>query len=97
MSDNDSSYFDEVKLRDPFNFIRAEEYFSQMAKSEVPNSIKYLSSDNDLKENPVCKYGRVFRFKDNALLLIEFLRPKVWRIRFSGDNENPTDFTEYNT
>jgi hypothetical protein len=50
----------------------------------------------DGKENPVCSHGAVFRFNDDSLLLIQFMRPRVWRIRFDPSNKSSSDFTDYN-
>ena len=40
--------------------------------------------------------GRIFRFNDNTLLLIQFMLPKVWRIRFSPWNRQGSDYSDYN-
>lgn len=94
-----------VKFRDPVGFIKADDFFAGIDNPQTnswvhrPQSIKYLESDNYVNSNlrPTCSHGRIFRFDDDSLLLIQFLRPKVWRIRFHEVNKSPDDFTDFNT
>lgn len=93
-----------VKLRDPYIFVKADDFFQSIdsPSSEVkqPSTIAYNAADqllDDGTENPACRHGSVFRFNDGALLLIQFMRPRVWRIRFDPSNEKGSHFTDYNT
>ncbi|KAH8895231.1 hypothetical protein GQ53DRAFT_855393 [Thozetella sp. PMI_491] len=97
-----------IKLRDPFIFKRAEEFYSDIdtLDTEVihPSVAYYDHSDQVLpsgEKNPTCGHGAIFRLKQNGkadvFLLIQFMRPKVWRIRCDPSNTSPTDFTDYNT
>ncbi|KAH7025658.1 alpha-1,4-glucan lyase [Microdochium trichocladiopsis] len=96
---------EQIKLRDPYIFKKADDFFSldvdgPGSSMKQPRSISYVDNDQQLsngQQNPVCRHGRIFRFDDNSLLLIQFLRPKVWRVRFSPKNKSPQDFTDYNT
>lgn len=99
--------WDQVKLRDdPFIFKPADTFFRDIDNNpqesyfdvKRPQLVTYSESDN-ASSNEVCKYGRIFRLDGakDSLLLIEFIRPKVWRIRFHYENDSPTDFTPYNT
>ncbi|KAL0932734.1 alpha-1,4-glucan lyase [Colletotrichum truncatum] len=94
-----------VKLRDHYIFKKANDFFDQDVDGHgsgirQPKSISYNEKDQKLsdgKQNPACSHGRVFRFNDGSLLLIQFLRPRVWRVRFSPDNKSGEDFSDYNT
>lgn len=88
-----------VKSRDPYTFKKAEDFFRDLDNDEDgtrrPSTISCLKEDNDA--NPVSSHGRVFRFDDDSLLLIQFMRPRVWTIRFGHDNRAGTDFSDFNT
>lgn len=96
-----------VRNRDPYTFQNAEDFFADFngvaspCKSRVkhPESISFSEQDNFVKGRllDTCYRGRIFRFDTNALLLIQFLRPQVWRICFDEKNASGTDFTDYNT
>lgn len=97
-------YFAEVKGRDPYSFKKAEDFFHGLdndeANTKQPQTVFYRESDQQLKNgepNPVSSHGRVFRFDDDGLLLVQFMRPRVWRIRFDANNKVGADFTDYNT
>ncbi|RPA77141.1 hypothetical protein BJ508DRAFT_213076 [Ascobolus immersus RN42] len=97
-------YFAEVKQRDPYIFKKADDFFEDLDRSasgvKRPRSIGYRPEDqllSDQSPNPACSHGRVFRFNDDSLLLLQFMRPKVWRIRFHAENRNGSDFTNYNS
>ncbi|OCK81473.1 glycoside hydrolase family 31 protein [Lepidopterella palustris CBS 459.81] len=99
-----ADYFEAVKTRDPYTFIKAEDFFSRIitpaSGTKQPASITCLDDDQllaDRTPNPVCSHGRIFRFNDQSLLLVQFIRPKVWRIRFHESNKKGSDFTNYNT
>ncbi|KAH8676424.1 glycosyl hydrolases family 31-domain-containing protein [Tricladium varicosporioides] len=94
----------QTKLRDPYIFTKADDFFKDIdgpsSGVSQPATISYQESDqllSDGKNNPACSHGRIFRFNDGSLLLIQFMRPRVWRIRFSPWNKNGFDFTDYNT
>lgn len=95
----------EVKLRDHYIFRKADDFFGneidgQGSGVKQPKSISYQEADQRLANgspNPACSHGRVFRFNDGSLLLVQLLRPKVWRIRFDPVNKTGADFTDYNT
>lgn len=96
--------FEATKLRDPYIFQKADDFFRDIdtLNSDVkqPATVSYLESDqllSDGTKNPACSHGAVFRFDDNSLLLVQFMRPRVWRIRFDPSNKNGSDFTDYNT
>lgn len=98
-------YYEGVKSRDPYTFKKSEEVFAYLdsnnhGETRHPSSISCHESDQKLKDNtpnPVCSHGRIFRLDDDSLLLIQFMRPKVWRIRFDPSNHVGDDFTDYNT
>jgi hypothetical protein len=98
------SDFNATKLRDPYIFQKADDFFKEVdslsSGVNQPATIAYNESDQllqDGKQNPACSHGAVFRFNDNSFLLIQFMRPRVWRIRFDPNNQNGSDFTDYNT
>ncbi|KAH8648034.1 glycosyl hydrolases family 31-domain-containing protein [Tricladium varicosporioides] len=92
-----------IKRRDPYIFIKADDVFKNLddPASGTKQPLKISCSDDDQllgqAQNPVCKHGRIFRFDDNSLLHIQFIRPKIWRIRFNSQNSTPADFRDYNT
>jgi hypothetical protein len=99
MDDEDSK-----RLRDPFIFKPAENFFDEVdnvgSGTKQPSRVTYRDSDQLLangQPNPACSHGRVFRFDDDSLLLLQFLRPKVWRVRFDPANKSGADFTDYNS
>jgi hypothetical protein len=96
-------YFNSVKLRDPYLFIKADDFFRRLddvaSGTRQPASISLRDEDQlliDGSKSPVTYRGRIFRFNDDTLLLIQFMRPKVWRIRFSPWNRKGSDFSDYN-
>ncbi|KZL72832.1 glycoside hydrolase family 31 protein (alpha-1,4-glucan lyase) [Colletotrichum tofieldiae] len=101
MEDN----FTATKRRDHFIFKKADDFFQgevdgQGSGIKQPKSISYSDTDQKLadgKLNPACSHGRIFRFNDESLLLVQFLRPRVWRIRFDPHNTEPSHFSDYNT
>ncbi|KAJ1323679.1 Glycosyl hydrolases family 31 [Microdochium nivale] len=98
-------YQSQVKLRDPYIFKKANEFFENDLDGSAegikqPKFVRCSEGDQLLSNgqpNPACSHGRIFRFNDESLLLVQFLRPRVWRIRFSPDNKTPGDFSDYNT
>ncbi|KAH6887057.1 glycosyl hydrolases family 31-domain-containing protein [Thelonectria olida] len=93
-----------TKLRDPYIFVKADDFFKDVDTSankvKRPATIAYRAADQTLDDgskNPACSHGRVFRFNDDSLLLIQFMRPRVWRIRFDPNNRKASDFTDFNT
>ncbi|RYP05667.1 hypothetical protein DL765_009769 [Monosporascus sp. GIB2] len=96
--------FEATKARDPFIFQKADDFFRDIdgltTGVKQPDTLSYLESDQlleDGKDNPACSHGAVFRFNDSSLLLIQFMRPRVWRIRFDPSNTKGSDFTDFNT
>ena len=96
--------FEATKLRDPYIFKKADDFFRDIdapaSGVSQPSKIRYHAADQLLQngtKNPACSHGAIFRFNDQSLLLIQFMRPRVWRIRFDPSNRNGSDFTDYNT
>lgn len=95
---------EDTKLRDPYIFVKSDDFFQGIDSSgpnvKRPRTITFNQDDQLLSEgkpNPACSHGRVFRFDDESLLLIQFMRPKVWQIRFDPNNRSGDDFTDFNT
>ncbi|KOS22241.1 Alpha-glucosidase 2 [Escovopsis weberi] len=66
-----------------------------------------LDEDQDMKDpkgktvaNPVAEHGRIFRLYDKSgiqsFLLLEFIRPRVWRVRFDPTPSEEPLFTDFN-
>ncbi|KAF4556602.1 putative glycosyl hydrolases family 31 protein 6 [Elsinoe fawcettii] len=96
--------WDAVKYRDPYTFQKAEDFFSDFDVPaspwvKQPTSITYSKQDNYQKNklNDVCYRGRIFRFDTGGLLLVQFLRPRVWRLRFNEKHQDGSAFTDFNT
>ncbi|KAG8665372.1 hypothetical protein FPOAC2_10450 [Fusarium poae] len=95
---------EETKLRDPYIFIKSDDFFQGIDSGSTqlnrPRAITFNQNDQLLSngnQNPACTHGRIFRFDDDSLLLIQFMRPKVWQIRFDPSNRSGEDFTDFNT
>ncbi|EKG12891.1 Glycoside hydrolase family 31 [Macrophomina phaseolina MS6] len=91
------------KHRDPYRFIPADEFFDRelLTGTVRPDSVTFSEKDQldatGKKLNPACGHGRVFRLSTGAVMLIQFMRPLVWRIRFYPHYKEGHDFTDYNT
>ncbi|CAF3441856.1 hypothetical protein SNK03_007732 [Fusarium graminearum] len=95
---------EDTKLRDPYIFVKSDDFFQGIDSSgsnvKRPRTVTFAQDDqllSDGKPNPACSHGRVFRFDDESLLLVQFMRPKVWQIRFDPNNRSGDDFTDFNT
>ena len=102
----------QIRRQDHYLFKKADDFFAELnhdqansnPKLHQPRTISFREEDQKIPgpdgnpiQNPVCSHGRIFRFDDDSLLLIQFLRPRVWRIRFSVKNKVGSDFTDFNT
>lgn len=90
------------KTQDSYIFQPAEWFFKDIARGQPkePHTISCGETDQQANGTPlaVSSHGRIFRFNDNlGFLLIQFMRPQVWRIRFHSANTTPSDFSDYNT
>jgi len=90
------------KTQDPYIFTPAEWFFKEIADGnpKQPHTISYEEADQQANGTPlpVSSHGRIFHFNDKlGVLLIQFMRPRVWRIRFNSTNTTPSDFSDYNT
>ncbi|KXX73549.1 Alpha-glucosidase 2 [Madurella mycetomatis] len=98
-------YWEQVKLRDPYIFRKAEDFFNDIDNTgspglRQPNKISYRDEDQllpDNKANPATSHGRVFRFNDGALILIQFMRPRVWRIQFDPKASSGSQYSDINS
>jgi alpha-glucosidase (family GH31 glycosyl hydrolase) len=79
---------------DPYTFVKAEKFFKSKSSFNKPWKVVTREETPTLD---ITKTGAVFRFNDNKLLLIQFIRPKVWKIRFDATNEKPSDYKDYNS
>ncbi|KAF6826526.1 alpha-1,4-glucan lyase [Colletotrichum musicola] len=101
----------DTKLRDPYIFKRAEDFFGQEVDGHGsgmvrPKVISYHDEDQGPspgEKHPSCYRGAVFRFNDGrdgqpgSCLMIQFLRPRVWRLRFNPENRTDAHFSDWNT
>ncbi|KAK5651788.1 hypothetical protein OQA88_11655 [Cercophora sp. LCS_1] len=100
---SDDKYWQDVKLRDPYIFKKAEDFFGETDHASglrQPAKVSYEPGDQlgvDGKTNPATSHGRIFRFNDGTLILIQFMRPRVWRIRFDPNATAGSDYTDYNS
>lgn len=98
-------YWEQVRLRDPYVFRKAEDFFNDIDDTgalglKQPNKISYQDDDQllpDNKANPATSHGRIFRFNDGALILIQFMRPRVWRIRFDPKASSGSQYSDFNS
>ena len=101
MGRQDKTDPNDPKNRDWYIFRPADDFFGSLQGAARPTSVSYHDEDQkhqDGKDNPACGHGRVFRFNDNlGFILIQFMRPHIWRIRFHHVNRSGNDFSDYNT
>lgn len=98
-------YAAHAKSRDPFTFQPADDFFADLDGETVhthrPVSVSYHAADQTPKpgfESPINhKYGRILRFDDGKHLVVQFLRPRVWRIRFNPRSKAASDYSDFNT
>lgn len=88
---------------DAHTFLLPEDYFASFNNAEFTSAsqISYEASDN-LSTNPVITTGILLRVHPNdntppPLLLLQFARPKVWRIRFSPSVTDAGGYDDYNS
>lgn len=100
-----------VKKQDHYLFKKADDFFADLDRDaknseqtlHQPRTIAFDKDDQVVLSNgtqvpnPVCSHGRIFRFDDGSLLLVQFLRARVWRLRFNPKNTDGADFTDFNT
>ncbi|KAK0653238.1 Alpha-glucosidase 2 [Lasiodiplodia hormozganensis] len=88
------------KHYDPYRFVPADDFFENFTAKCQPNCVTYKPDDQLTEEktrNPASSHGRIFRLNDDAVLLVQFIRPLVWRIQFNPSYRRGSDFTEWNT
>ena len=97
-------YREQAKLRDPYIFKKAEDFFHDIDSPgsglKQPTKLSYKEDDqllSDKKRNPATSHGRIFRFNDGSLILIQFMRPRVWRIRFDQRAKSGDDYSDFNS
>lgn len=93
-------------LQDSHTFVLPEEFFESVNSGEFTTvtAVSFVPKDNWSK-NPVISTGVLLRVEHAAapastekpLLLLQFVRPKVWRIRFDPANTKPEDYDDYNS
>ncbi|RPB14264.1 hypothetical protein P167DRAFT_543814 [Morchella conica CCBAS932] len=92
-----------TELQDSHNFLLPEEFSQSVKRGEFksPTKIIYNPEDN-LAGNPVIKTRVLLRLQvgdqeEQPLFLLQFARPKVWRIRFDPDSLAPEQYDDYNS
>jgi len=91
-------------LADSHSFLLPEEFFESFHQGEFtsPTRVTYYPKDNN-PLNPVITTGVFLRLSTNnpdekePLMLIQFIQPKVWRIRFDPNSTDPGDYDDYNS
>lgn len=98
-------YREQAKLRDPCIFKKAEDFFNDIDNPGSgliqPGKLSFKDEDQILSDkktkNPATSHGRIFRFNDGSLILIQFIRPRVWRIRFDPQAKSADQYTDFNS
>ncbi|RFU31057.1 hypothetical protein B7463_g5273, partial [Scytalidium lignicola] len=94
---------EDIKKQDPYIFKTADDFFRELDETDPPayrpRRVSYNEKDQLLnnKWNPVSNYGRIFRLNGRSYFLLQFMRPKVWRIQFDPQFKTPDMFSDYNT
>ncbi|QRV90305.1 glycoside hydrolase family 31 protein [Ceratobasidium sp. AG-Ba] len=80
------------KQADPYSYVKAEDFFNNLDSQEGGSRFRRverveLHPDQFGPEgevtHPACHHGRAFHTNGNKILLIDFVRPTAFRIRFS--------------
>jgi hypothetical protein len=97
-------YREQAKFRDPYIFKKAEDFFHDIDQSgsglRQPSRVSFKEEDQLLPggmSNPSTSHGRIFRFNDGSLILIQFMRPRVWRIRFNPKAKSGDQYSDFNS
>lgn len=88
------------KHRDPYRFIPADDFFESFSGKHQPTSVTCKPEDQvteDKTRNAACHNGRIFRFNNDTLMLIQFIRPLVWRIQFHSKHRKGSEFIDWNS
>ncbi|OJD31815.1 glycoside hydrolase family 31 protein [Diplodia corticola] len=88
------------KHSDPYRFVPAEDFFEKFAAKRQPTSVAYRPEDQLTEEktrNSISSHGRIFRLNSDAVLLVHFIRPLVWKIQFNPGCTQGSSFTDWNT
>ncbi|KAF8453391.1 glycosyl hydrolases family 31-domain-containing protein [Kalaharituber pfeilii] len=84
--------------RDPYTFIKAEEFFALKDQFVTPHS---ASLEKGVNDQDVTATGAMFRLsrksQRDTLLLIQFIRPKVFRVRFDPSVESAKEYLDWNS
>ncbi|KAL7276242.1 hypothetical protein RUND412_000778 [Rhizina undulata] len=87
-------------MDDSYTFTKAEDFYGSLYRGEFnnPNKVTYEASDNvfDAK-NPILRAGVVFRLEDQTLLLLQFIRPKVFKITFEAQYLTASEYHDFNS
>ncbi|KAF8461242.1 glycosyl hydrolases family 31-domain-containing protein [Kalaharituber pfeilii] len=88
---------------DGHTFVLPEMFFSHDNTSTFiyPTTAKFFSSDNDPVTVPAAATGAIFRLSGtvgrHTYLLIQFVRPTVWRITFDPRKRFASEYKDYNS
>ena len=94
---------------DPYTFLRADDFFTQHLDAGALGSFKNpgtvaLQQGPKPKDNKcLTQTGALFRFDPTSsdtpakYLLIQFIRPQMWRLRFNPQAEKAEDYNNENS
>ncbi|KAG8792972.1 hypothetical protein FRC12_004341 [Ceratobasidium sp. 428] len=72
---------------DPYSYITAEEFFERL-DANAGNEFQRIESvqlHEESTTHPICHHGGAFQTNNNKILIIDFVRPTSFRLRFSPD------------
>ncbi|KAI0485577.1 glycosyl hydrolases family 31-domain-containing protein [Xylaria cf. heliscus] len=98
----DNYDYSHPKNLDPYQFKPADDFFKDLGDPQFntrqPTSIDYDDKDQEVNgiANPACNFGKIFRFDDGKFLMIQFMRPRIWRLRFNP-RFGAADYSDFNT
>ncbi|KAG8720711.1 hypothetical protein FRC09_009097 [Ceratobasidium sp. 395] len=75
------------KDSDPYSYITAEEFFKRL-DANAGNEFQRIESvqlHEDSETHAICHHGGAFRTNNDKILIIDFVRPTSFRLRFSPD------------
>lgn len=88
---------------DGHTFILPEDFFAKgnLSTFIYPNKCSLKASDNNPEVVPATTTGAIFRLGSNYgqtnILLVQFVRPTVWRIRFDPSKRSACEYTDFNS
>ena len=86
------------KLVDPYNFVKAEEFFQNL--DQTASDGEHASSVSNFlfnRDDKLSLRQLILYFDNGKILALRFIRPQVWRLRCELDSEDLAISADHNT